>query len=209
MDNYYDTCIKEIEGLINDGDAVAALALLTRELDLPYVPEPFFSKFQSLLNEIVVDQRPKSQYFETVEEIDQALMGNEALQQKAILSLERMNLRQEMTWCRSVLVNSGIQDWIKKQVLLFMMEQEFTGEFEIVIDGHKEIIQMVDLLHPQASESYQKCVNALHDELESHNPSLLLLCIGELDYMALESFPHALKSIDARSVIERVESYFL
>ena len=208
MNNYYDMCIEEIKNLLNEGNDAMALMKVRNELDMPYVPEPYFSMFESLLNDIVVDQRPKSQFFVSIADIEDALRGNEALQQKAILSLERMNLRQDMDWCRSVLVHQEIQDWIKKQILLFMMEQEINGAFDVEINQQKLTLNIEYLLHPQASESYQQCALDLQNILESHNPSMLILCLGELDYLALETFPNALKSTDARTIIERVESYF-
>lgn len=207
MDNYYDNCILEIEDYIKDGNISMALEVVKKELDMPYVPEPYFSKFQGYLNELVVDERPRSQYFDSLEEIEAAFQGNPSLQQKAIFSLERMNLRGAYEWLSHVLLDPIIHDGIKKQILLFMMEQEIQGTYNVFMNDDVESLTIENLEHPVESEAYQQCHLELRNELESHNPSLLLLCIGELDYAALESFPHSLKRVDARKIIERVQSY--
>lgn len=207
MDNYYDDCIQEIEAYINKGEMSLALALVQKELAMPYVPEPYFSKFSEYLNDIVVDNKPRSQFFDSLEEIEGALRGNASLQQKGLLSLERMNLRAAQEWLSDVLLNHSIHDGIKKQILLFMLEQEIQGTYEIFLDQEVIGIDVGSLKHPVDSSAYQTCHQELRDILESHNPSLLLLCIGELDYAALERFPHDLKRIEAQSIIDRVNSY--
>lgn len=208
MDNYYDQCMKEIKECMEQGDMSAALKLVQQELEMPYVPEPYFSQLQDYLNDIVVDTRPRSQFFETVEAIEEALQGNESLQQKAILSLERMNLRSHVEWCEDVLSNAMIADWIKKQILLFMMEQEMNHSFEVFLDGDLIPINIGSLKHPQSGTVYETCLMELQDALESDNPSMLIMCVGELDFIALESFPHELKEMNAQSIIKRVQSYF-
>lgn len=207
MYNYYDNCINDIENHIRDGEMALALAIVQKELAMPYVPEPYFTQFQHYVNDIVIDQQPRSQFFDSLEEIEASFQGNAALQQKALLSLERMNLRSAVSWISEILTKPAIIDGIKKQVLLYMLEQEIQGEFEILLEGSLETLSMKDLKHPVESDAYQQCHHDLRNMLESHNPSLLLLCIGELDYAALESFPHSLKSIKAQSIIDRVESY--
>lgn len=208
MSNYYDECLKQIDDLLKVGKNKEALDQVSTELQMPYVPEPYFSKFNQYLNEIVVDAKPKSQYFESVEEIEFALMGNEALQQKAILSLERMNLRSEAQWIQDILVDEKIQDWVKKQILLFMMEQELQGTYPILMQGLQEEIKIQELIHPQASVAYATCAKGLQEALESDNPSMLILCMGELEMMALEAFPHQMESISSAEIIQRVASYF-
>lgn len=207
MDNYYETCIEDIENYINDGKMGEALSLVQKELSMPYVPEPYFTKFQEYLNEIVVDEKPRSQFFEELEDIEFALSGNESLQQKAILSLERMNLRQDIDWLKHILVSDKYLDGIKKQILLFMMEQEIQGSIDVYINETIKSYRIEDIKHPMDTSAYQLVHTELRDLLESENPSMLLLCIGELDFLALQSFPELFKGISAREVVDRVTSY--
>lgn len=207
MDNYYEKCIEDIEKSISLGDMEIALVIVQKELSMPYVPEPYFSKFQEYLNDIVVDKKPRSQFFEDLEDIEVALVGNEALQQKAILSLERINLRQDLDWLQQILLSDQYIDGIKKQILLFMMEQEIQGTFDVYINRKTQSYTIEEIKHPMDTAAYQTAHEELRNLLESENPSMLLLCIGELDFLALQSFPELFKGISAREVVDRVASY--
>lgn len=208
MSNHYELCLNEINDYLKEGLEEKALELIKKELAMPYVPEPYFTQFNNYLNEIVIDQRPHSQYFDTVQEIETALKGNQTLQQKGIVSLERMNLRSELEWCETILLTQDIQDWIKKQILLFMMEQEIKGQYQVLLQDKIEVIDMEQLIHPLATQTYQICYQGLQEELESDNPSMFMLCVGELEYLMLEVFPFESEGLKAHDIITRVQAYF-
>ena len=84
MNNYYETCLLTLNELIESGETRSALELVSKELGMPYVPEPYFTQFNQIRDSIILDSRPSSQYFENEDEINFALMGNEALQYKAL-----------------------------------------------------------------------------------------------------------------------------
>lgn len=207
MNNYYETCLATLNDLIESGKQKEALDLVSQELRMPYVPEPYFSQFEGIRDAIVVDQRTGSQFFEDVEEIGLALKGNEALQHKALMSLERMNLRSIQDSLSRWFMDRIIPDWIKKQLLFFLMEQDLNLEIQIELDSKKHLINTADLKNPFASEAFVQCELALRHRLESHNPSLLILCVSQLEQMALSAFPLGEGVFVAGDIIAEVERY--
>ena len=207
MDNYYETCLKNIQDLLEKNAETKALALLDEELRLPYVPEPYFSKFKSIRDGIRIDQQPASKYFENLDEIDVALRSHEALQHKAMISLERVNLRSEIEWMRLWLKDPLIEDWIKKQLLFFSLSQEINAIFECSIQSEEHLINMSELENPYSSLTYTKTLKDLKDMLESKNPSMLILCEMELNQNIMDAFPFKLDNLDAKEIVRTVEGY--
>ena len=207
MDNYYETCLKNIQVLLGKNEESKALTLLDEELRLPYVPEPYFTQFKSLRDGIRIDQQPASKYFENLDEIDVALRSHEALQHKAMISLERVNLRSEIEWIRLWLKDPLIEDWIKKQLLFFSLSQEISTIFECSIQGEIRQINMSELENPYTSLFYTKTLKVLKDMLESKNPSMLILCEMELNQNLMDAFPFKLENLNPKDIISQVEKY--
>lgn len=207
MNNYYETCLLTLNELIDNGQTKEALELVSKELEMPYVPEPYFSQFNQIRDSIVLDSQPSSQYFEDEDEIGFALLGNEALQYKALMSLERMNLRSLESKLRQWFKDPIIADWIKKQLLFFMMEQDFHLEIELVLNSQEHLLNIKDLINPFSTKAFVECENTLRDKLESHNPSLLILCVSHLEQLALNAFPFKVIDINADTIIDEVKSY--
>ena len=207
MNNYYETCLLTLNDLIERGKELEALDLVSKELSLPYVPEPYFTQFSRLRDSIVIDSRPSSQFFEHQDEIGSAFLGNEALQHKALMSLERMNLRSMEASLRSWLGDSLIPDWIKKQLLFFMMEQDFNLELQILINEKLHLLNTKDLQSPFSSKSFLLCEHELREKLESDNPSLLILCVSHLEHLALSAFPFSKLEVSSDHIISEVKSF--
>lgn len=207
MNNYYETCIDSIHTLLNEGKQREALALVDEELRMPYVPEPYFSQLQIIRDSVRIDTAPSSKYFEDIDELDEALRGNELLQHKAIISLERMNLRNEMTFVQKWLVDECIEDWIKKQILFFLMDQSIDAVLQLKLKMTDHVINTAQLENPLLSDAYQSCVLQLGDMLESENPSLLILCLGALEQRVLDAFPIPIDDLRAEEILDTVNTY--
>lgn len=207
MNNYYETCLLTLNELIESGETRSALELVSKELGMPYVPEPYFTQFNQIRDSIILDSRPSSQYFENEDEINFALMGNEALQYKALMSLERMNLRSIEASLRTWFVEPLIPDWIKKQLLFFMMEQSYFLEVHIKLNSEDHFLNIKDLINPFSTEAFVQCETSLRDKLESHNPSLLILCVSHLEQLALNAFPFKVIDVDCDAIITEVKSF--
>ena len=208
MNNHYEMCLTKLDELLQKGQKAQALALVQEELSMPYVPQDFLDKFEKIRDQIVVDQRPHSQYFEDAHEIGVALHGNGALKEKALMSLQRMNLRFEMELLSEVFEDIRIEDWIKKQCLLMLMQQEINTQVRVCFSNNTELIDTASLVNPIGSEAYMACRHVLIEKFESDNPSYMFLCLEMLDMNAMDSFPNNNFEFDASAIIAKVEKAF-
>lgn len=207
MNNYYETCMDSIQSLLDEGNTREALELIDEELRMPYVPEPYFTQLQSIRDSMRIDTTPSSKYYEDIEDLEEAFRGNELLQHKAIISLERMNLRNELSHIKKWLVDEYIEDWIKKQILFFLIDQSIDMELHLKLKMTEHVIDTSQLENPFESKSYQSCVLQLGDMLESENPSLLILCLGVLEQRVLDAFPVPIKDLKAEEILDTVNTY--
>ncbi|MBK2402923.1 DUF3196 domain-containing protein [Erysipelothrix rhusiopathiae] len=207
MNNYYETCMNSIQSLLDEGKTREALVLIDEELRMPYVPEPYFTQFQSIRDSIRIDTSPSSKYYEDIEDLEEALRGNELLQQKAIISLERMNLRNELPHIKKWLADEYIEDWIKKQILFFLIDQSIDLKLNLKLKMTEQVVDTSQLENPFESEAYQACVLQLGDMLESENPSLLILCLGALEQRVLDAFPVSIDELKAEEILDTVNTY--
>ncbi|QIK69891.1 DUF3196 family protein [Erysipelothrix sp. HDW6C] len=207
MDNYYETCLTSIQMLIEERNEVKALELLDQELSMPYVPEPYFSNFKALRDTLRLDNAPNAKYFDDMDQISDALLGNDNLKHKALISLERMNLRAVIDDLQSILMDKRIDDWLKKQIVFYLMDQSIDATLTIHLKSGIHELDILKLENPIGSKVYLNCLDDLVSTLESDNPSLLMLCIAELDQQVLEYFPQHFDSIASNDVLKRVKGY--
>lgn len=207
MDNYYEMRLSEIRHAINENNFESALSLLDEELNMPYIPQPYHDAFKSLRDSVRIDATPHAKYFESIEEISEGLLGNDALKLKAIMSLERLNLRAYLNEIESILSNKNVDDWMKRQILIFLIEQNINRDLNLYIAGDLILLNPSTLENPIGSKEYIDAYEFLIEKLESENPSLLMLCIAELDQMIMENFPIHRIVINAEEIIERVNQY--
>lgn len=207
MENYYKECLDRIKSLSANGQLEEAKRMLEVELSMPYVPQPYLSEFQALRYELDGQDALKPAYFLDIESIHRAFYGDQSLQAKALLSLERMNLRtvrEELT----TLLTSDIADSLKRYVLLICLEQELSINMTLQLDGETITVDLDTLENPFQSEGYLQIIQELRDQLESKNPSLLELCYEELNQQMMMHFPKPMENISATSIYQRVTSYF-
>ena len=207
MDNYYEECITKVEGLIKSQDFDQAKAILEDELDMPYIPENHLKKFKELYRLIPQINTSSSKYLDSIEEIEDSLFLDEEQQLRAMLSLERLNLRPYLSILREWLVSLEVDVWIKQQILVFLLEQGIENVFQVNLEGKNQTINTKGLSHPFKNQHYIKQVNHLKEKLEQKNPSLFKLCLQELNYQVGNSFPFKHETVEAQDVMDRVDSY--
>lgn len=207
MNNYYESCLEVIRQCIADENHAEALTLLDQELSMPFIPQPYDQVFRDLRDNLRIDRNPKARYFESMEEVFDALKGNDALKQKALISLERMNLRAVLNDLEDIMRDKLIDDWLKKQLVFYLMEQNIDVSIDVRLNHKMYTLEIRKLKNPIGSEAYLQTVASLRDMLESVNPSLLMLCIDELDQKVLEAFPEEAQNIDAQSILDTVNRY--
>lgn len=207
MDNYYEMRLSEIRLAISENKFENALVLLDEELNMPYVPQPYLDEFKTLRDSIRIDTAPQAKYFESIEDIGEAFLGNDALKLKAIMSLERLNLRAYLNEIEIILSNQNVDDWMKRQILIFLIDQNINRDLKVHIAGDLINLNPSTLENPIGSKEYIDTYEYLIEKLESENPSLLMLCIAELDQMTMENFPVHRIVIKGEEIIKRVNQY--
>ncbi|CAM3611869.1 hypothetical protein ERUR111494_03135 [Erysipelothrix urinaevulpis] len=207
MKNYYDEIIHEIVSAIDNQNYTYAKTLLEQELLVPYVPEPYNSKFIEMYKGLPNENNVSNQYFTAIEDIEKALEGTEAFQMKALRSLEKSNLRMFVNELDYILYNNQIEDWIKKQILVLMLEQGLSGEKKIWLHGHEHCLKLEDLCHPFKTEEFTQAYRELQNRYESNNPSFLKLCLAELQFQSSSSFPFKQEPVDVDGIVDTIKQY--
>ena len=207
MDNYYEECITKVEGLIQSKEFEEAKSILEDELDMPYVPEVHLKKFLELYHSLPQENVTSSKYLDSIEEIESSLFLDEEQQLRAMLSLERLNLRPYLSILREWLISLEVDTWIKQQILVFLLEQGIEDEFQVYLEDEVQVVNTKGLSHPFQNEHYLKQVYDLKEKLEQENPSLFKLCMQELNYQVGNNFPFKHETIKAQDIMDRVDGY--
>ena len=206
MNNYYEECIQNIEDLIKSDKIEEAKKLLYTELSMPYIPQNFKDKFDSLLMEIEIKTHVPKGLLTDIDDIKLAFMKDDSHISLALMSLEAMNLRPYIEDVKELL-NSNIDDQIKRIILLISSEQELKFSLEMILDNKSIMINMDEILNPYHNPIYQKIYQELHDELEAHDPSFLALCLEDLNMKTMSTFPRFDEDLNTNKIMEDVRSY--
>lgn len=207
MKNYYQECLDSINTFISENKINKALAMLNTELSMPYVPEPYLSEFEKIKLNLSGHSGENNAYFLDMENIHRALLGDDMLQAKALISLERMNLRSVEDELILILEDHLIDENLKRYVLMICMEQEINLKVKLEHQGVLKEFNLQELENPFYSELYNSIKEDLTDMFESNNPSLLQLCYEELNLQLIATFPFMDKTITADKIAKQVAVY--
>ncbi len=207
MDNYYRECIDKITALIRNKNYTEAKQMLDVELAMPYIPQTYLEEFENLLHLLPKTSNVSSKFFEDFEEIDDAFSLDDEQKLKAILSLERMNIRPYLEVIKTYLKDELMDDWLKQQLLIILLDQGINGQFEIHFENKDSLIDLSKLEHPFKSKHYNKVYQDLVDDLEHQDPSMLQLCLQELNYQLGILFPFKHETVNAQSIKKKVYDY--
>lgn len=207
MKNYYDEIIEEIEQSLQKEDYEKAKKLLETELSVPYVPEPYFSKFVGLYQSLPNLNVSGAKYFQDIDEIEKALKSEELLQMKALRSLEQLNLKLYFDDLEAILFDRSFEDWVKKQIIVLLLEQDFKNTMMLSLSNEDYQLDLSTLTHPFKTNAYTNALIELEERYGMDNPSFLQLCFAELNYQVSNEFPFKHEDIDVDGVIEKVNLY--
>lgn len=207
MNNYYRECLDSIRKYLAEGNTKKALAMIDEELSMPYVPEPFRSELIELQNEHRPRNQRSSHYFWEMDEIHRALLGDETLQAKALVSLEHMNLHGSELELQEIFAG-GADESIKRLVLMVASAQKIDYEFTISLDNQIYQINPKTIKNPFESEKYVQVCKELEKRYGDDNPSLLTLSLQVLDRCVLENYPFIEEHLSSETIAQTVASYF-
>lgn len=207
MKNYYDEITQEIGENIASENYAEARKLLEEELAAPYVPEPYLSEFVKMHQALPGDKYQGTRYFQDIDMIIDALFADELLQIKALKSLERSNLKLWYDDIEQILRDVNLEDWLKKQIIVLLLEQGFTQTIRVYLEDKDVDIDLKHLVHPFKTEAYISAVSQLETDFAMKNPSFLELCIMELNYKVSMAFPFQHEDINVDDIINQVNIY--
>lgn len=206
MNNYYTEIIESIQNHIDQKEYDQALEKLIVELSMPYIPDDSKVKFESLLREIKALEPQKSSLLTDIETIKDAFLMSEDMKIKALNSMESLNLRPYLEDIQDIL-NLEMDDMMKRMVLMIALEQDLDFTYDVTLEGEQHRINLKEIENPFTHPHYQKVYMDLNDMLGSYDPSLLKLCLDELNLNIMAHFPFIHETLSATEILEVVNSY--
>lgn len=207
MNNYYEECLESIQTLIQQDQIEKARMLLTKELSMPYIPQPYYDQFVEL-DESLKPVISTSRYFEDFDEIIEALHGETEGQIKALMSMQKMNLHDYKEDVLQLLMDTALSDDIKKHILICTQDQNISISVRISINGKHLDINTETLIDPFTSSAYEVIYEKLVETYESSNPSMFAISVEALNLAVFEAYPEWNNSLNAEVIIEQVLAYF-
>lgn len=207
MDNYYETCLKEIKNLISESKETEALEMVEVELSMPYIPEAYRSEFESLRDQLMIKPMSQAAFFTNIDDIKEALFSNQSQKAKALLSLENMNLRPYVEDLIELLRSNHLDDVVKRTLVMISMDQELRYEAFMVLDGKPYTLKIHEIDDPFESVHYQRIYECIVDTYESHNPSLMSLCMEVLNQAIMAAYPFVDETLTVDKIIDKTNAY--
>lgn len=205
MTNYYDECLEAIEGALKKEDYDEARRLITQELAMPYIPITIEERLHELKQ--MLPRSIQKAYYSDAQEIYEAFFINEDTIERAFLSLERSNLRNFWDDVKLWFMDPHLDDIIKKYLLLVAIEQDIRKKVQLRLEEKVIELDLSKLDNFMNHHAYLECFRAIHDKLESDNPSMMFLALELLNRRVFEDFPFVKSAYDAELIIAEVQEY--
>lgn len=196
-DNYYQLKHEEILKLQAEEAYEEALALVSEELSMPYIPQTYHRFFKQLkkdlsqslkINEPVVTLNDPQRILEH-------LQKDELHQLKALDALSKLNLRAHREIVQTAF--EIIEDRLLISLLIRLcIEQALTEEYSFTSEGYHYTFIPAALILPEDSEGVEGAKDYLIEWLEKE-PSLVKLCLEQLEVNSLLKLPESYEKEDA------------
>lgn len=197
MNSYYASLLKEISELYSIGEFEKVNALVSRELELPYIP----SEVQDILENYRDECRPhlSSASVQSRIPIEQLVRGSLKQKEMAVSAMMRMNLRQIEDLVQKLLLDPELSDEFKGELIEALMEQRIDDSFSIRKNGNQIIGRRKDPV-------YLRALDYFDDWMMSENPNLAQFCGQLLDQEALLRRPGDFHDLNAKSLAYSIAS---
>lgn len=209
--NTYDEILETIDQALSKGEIQSALNLIDEELRLPYVP-PFVEAKLKQFKEIALTAQKMNQeiHLDMSEEGILAYLKQDELHQlRALEAFSVMNMRSVIP-----LVQKAF-DLIDKRLLKCLLckltiEQALTEAFSFSDGGLRYEFIPASLTLPDDSEGVQKAKSYLKRWLEDDDPSMLKLCLDQMELESLLKLPQTVDEDEAFDLAYQIlETIFL
>jgi hypothetical protein len=209
--NTYDEILETIDQALSKGDLALALKLIDEELRLPYVPPFVYAKLQQFKEIALSAQRMNQEiHLDMSEEGILAYLKQDELHQlRALEAFSVMNMRSVLP-----LVQKAF-DLIEKRLLKCLLckltiEQALTESFSFSDEGIRYEFIPASLTLPEDSEGILKAKAYLKRWLEDDDPSMLKLCLEQMELDGLLKLPETVDEDEAFDLAYQIlETVFL
>lgn len=201
--NYYDELLSKLDELMDNKHYKEAEKLIDDELSMAYVPKDIESKLKEYKDEVkVYTFRSRSLNEEQIEEY---LFNDPEHQLRAVIELDKRNLRDLIDLCDKYLRSNG---FINAKVLLIdsLIRQQIDHRFVYINNDDRYEFNPKDVKKADEAEGYLSAINCLQ-EYYLKEPSKLLLAEQLLNKEALLALPFNLSYEDGIKIAEKIENY--
>jgi len=198
--NYYDECIAEIKELISKEDYKEARFKIETERHMPYLPREFEKELTKL--EALLPTANKDEHLE-ISEIEKYLFSDTALQARAVLELQEMNLRNQLELIQHYLLSVEGDLSCKVYLLRLLKQQDIKAELKILKKGEVLNFNTEELELAEDSPYFMKMIEALqaHFFKEPVKFDLAMQLLAEHLNLIL---PGKIKEEDCEEIVSKV-----
>ena len=176
MANYYDDIVKEIKTAADAGSYAEALALIKRELDMPYVPRDTEAALKKIRQDIRYAQSDAQPVREkTTADLLDDLKKDDRAQLSAAGALAGRSLRECIAPVQDYLQNNPCPE--AAAVLVDALAQQGVSDEFVWNKNGIEYTFWPDCVTPVAdSAGFQEAMQDLEDWLAGDNPTVYAMC---------------------------------
>lgn len=196
--NTYDDSLNEIDGLLNQGKIGDALRLIEEELAMPYVPPMVEAKLLQFKTIAMTAKKMNEEiHLDMSEEGILAYLNQDELHQlRALEAFSTMNMRNVLKLVQTAF--DKIESRLLKCLLVKLtIEQALTDTFSFSDEGLRYEFIPASLTLPEDSEGMILAKATLKKWLEDDDPSMLKLCLDQLELECLLKLPQSLDEDEA------------
>lgn len=178
MISYVQEILNEINEYIENQNPTLALALIEKELSMPYVPVELEHALVDLRNSLrsELHQDPKVRMMDQ-KTLVHMLYQDDTLALMAMHQLSTSNLRNYVEDIQSFLLDQSVVYWRKALMVELLASQQITETMRLTDDqGLMYEFIPIYIEIPTESDGYIEAMRHLDDWLENDNPSMLALC---------------------------------
>ncbi len=185
---YYTDILNQIEALIKSKAYKDAELLVNEELHMPYIPPDVLLKLKAFQNEIAFNtkaSRPKSLDVETLRSFLSLDIDH---QESSVYALNELNLRAHSELVQTALTQIS-DHYLIKLIIHICIKQALTESFQVDIDQVHYTFIPASLTPFTDSQGYLRAKDLLNKYLQDDNPSMLELCLQQLEYQSVLYYP--------------------
>lgn len=177
MISYVQEILSEIHEYIEKKNPSLALALIEKELSMPYVPMELEKELLDLRSHLRSELHQSKKVMMDSKDLIRMLYQDDTHTLMAMHQLSTSNLRNYVDDIQTFLLDASVIYWRKALMIELLASQQITETMQLV-DDQGLMFEFVPIYIeiPNESDGYLGAIRYLDDWLENDNPSMLALC---------------------------------